>query len=195
MKYAILYSSGYISEIRDTEPTQEDLASQYLFFEEISDEDAATFEASSGQMYYIEGALIDLDSYEYMIEIRAIHQKIDKEFSEDLEGAKRAYRKYFASKRYQFEVGGIDVGGLAVRTDRLTVSRIYQADHLASADPTFTTEWKIGDGSFITVDATLIGQLSASITSHIQASFLREKTANEGVDAATTIEELKAVEW
>ncbi len=195
MKYAILYRSGFIVSISDTEPTEEDLAPEYLTFEEISDEDAATFESSGESMHYINGSLMDKKSYRDYIEVRALNEKIDKDFPEDLEGAKKVVRKYFANKRYQFEVGGIDVGGLAVRTDRLTVSRIYQADHLASADPTFTTEWKIGDGSFITVDATLIGQLSASITAHIQNSFSREKVANQGVDAATTIEELKAVEW
>jgi hypothetical protein len=195
MKYAILYRSGYILEIRDTEPTEEDLAPEYLTFEEISDEDAVTFESSSESMHYINGSLMDEKSYRDYIEVRALNEKIDKDFPEDLEGAKKVSRKYFANKRYQFEVGGIDVGGLEVRTDRLTVSRIYQADHLASADPTFATEWKLGDGSFITVDATLIGQLSASITSHIQNSFSRERIANQGVDAATTIEELKAVEW
>ena len=195
MKYAILYRSGQIVEIRDTEPTEEELVPQYLFVQEISDEDAATFEASGDRMFYIDGSLIDSDAYYYMIELKSIHDKIDRDFPEDLDGAKKAYRKYLANKRYQFEIGGINVGGLPVRTDRLTVSRIYQAHSLAIQDPTFTTEWKIGDGSFITVDATLIGQLSASITAHIQNSFSKEKTANEAVDASTTIEELKAVEF
>jgi hypothetical protein len=87
------------------------------------------------------------------------------------------------------------MGGLAVRTDRLTVARIYQANTLAIADPTFTTEWKLGNGTFVTVDATLIGQLSASVTAHIQASFVQEKAINALIDAATTIEDLKVINW
>ena len=195
MKYAILYRSGYILEIRDTEPTEEDLAPEYLTFEEISDEDAVTFESSSESMHYINGSLMDEKSYRDYIEVRALNEKIDKDFPEDLEGAKKVSRKYFANKRYQFEVGGIDVGGLPVRTDRLTVARIYQANSLAIQDPTFTTDWKIGDGTFITVDATLIGSISDAITSHIQTSFSREKTINDEITAATTIAELQAITW
>jgi hypothetical protein len=194
MKYAITDERGHIYEIQDTEPTEEQLGG-YLVSHEISDEDAATVEASSERMWYIDDVLYDFDGYIYRSKRDYTNQKIDEKFSDDIDGAKKLLRDHFSEKRYDVEVGGLDMGGLSVRTDRLTVARIYQAQSLATADPTFTTEWKLGDGSFITIDATLIGQLSAVITAHIQSSFVQEKTVNASIDAATTIDELKAIEW
>lgn len=194
MKYAILMRSGYIQRVQDTEPTEEELYSG-LIFEQISDEDALAYENRTEDLWYINDSLHNKEGYIEIAIKRRVDTKIDEHFSNDLEGAKKLIRNYFSEKRYNVEVGGLDMGGLAVRTDRLTVARIYQANQLATADPTFTTEWKLGDGSFVTVDATLIAQLSAAITAHIQSSFSQEKAVNALIDAATTIDEVKAIEW
>ena len=188
MKYAITGPRGLIRRIVDTEPTE---APHYS---EISDADAATVEASDDRYFIVDGTLLTQQAFRDQRQ-QEIHEQKLADFGADVDGAKQYARDYFADKRYNVEVGGIDVGGLPVRTDRLTVARIYQANALAVADPTFTTDWKIGDGSFITVDATLIGSLTDAITSHIQTSFSREKTINDEITAATTIAELQAITW
>ena len=189
MKYAITGPQGAIFNIVDVEPTN---APHYS---EISDADAATVEASEDRFFIVDGVLYDNKSWIAKLKREYANEKIDKDFSENLEGAKKLLRDHYAEYRYEVETGGLDMGGLAVRTDRHTVARIYQANTLAIADPTFTTEWKLGDGTFITVDATLISQLSASITAHIQASFAQEKAVNALIDSATTIEDLNVVNW
>ena len=188
MKYAITGPRGLIFRIVDTEPTE---APHYS---EISDADAATVEASDDRYFIVDGTLLTQQAFIDQKQQERHEQKL-ADFGADIDGAKQYARDYFADKRYNVEVGGIDVGGLPVRTDRLTVSRIYQANALAIQDPAFTTEWKIGDGSFITVDATLIASLTTAITSHIQTSFTRDETINEEITAATTIAELQAITW
>lgn len=188
MKYAITGPRGLIRRIVDEEPTD---APHYS---EISDADAVTLEASDDRYFIVDGNLLTRKAFRDQ-KLQERHEQLITDFGEDIDGAKKYVRDYFASKRYDVEVGGIDVGGLPVRTDRLTVGRIYQANSLAIADPAFTTDWKIGDGTFITVDATLIASISDSITSHIQASFEREKTINDEINATTTIAELQAITW
>jgi len=188
MKYAITGPQGRIHRIVDVEPTE---APHYS---EISDADAATVDASDEIYFIVNSTLLTLDEFREQKQTERFNQQLT-DFGADIDGAKKHSRDHYADKRYNVEVGGINVGGLPVRTDRLTVSRIYQANALAIQDPAFTTEWKIGDGSFITVDATLIASLTTAITSHIQTSFTREKTINEEITAATTIAELQAITW
>jgi hypothetical protein len=189
MKYAITGPRGLIRRIVDEEPTD---APHYS---EISDADAATVEASEGRFFIVDGVLLTMDEFRAAKQQERYEAQIT-EFGADIDGAKAFVRDHFASKRYDVEVGGIgDVNGISIRTDRFTVERIYQARFLASADPSFTTEWKLGDGSFITVDATSIIGISDAITLHIQASFSREKTINTSIDAATTLAELQAITW
>jgi len=188
MKYAITGPQGRIRRIVDVEPTEAP------YYSEISDADAATVDASDETYFIVNSTLLTLDEFREQKQTERFNQQLT-DFGADIDGAKKHSRDHYADKRYNVEVGGINVGGLPVRTDRLTVSRIYQANALAIQDPAFTTEWKIGDGSFITVDATLIASLTTAITSHIQTSFTREKTINEEITAATTIAELQAITW
>jgi hypothetical protein len=188
MKYAITGPRGLIFNIVDEEPTDAP------YYSEISDADAATVEASDNRYFIVDGTLLTREALRDQ-KTQERHEQVLADFGADVDGAKQYARDYFADKRYNVEVSGIDVGGLPVRTDRLTVSRIYQANSLALHDPAFTTDWKIGDDTFITVDATLIGSVSDAITSHIQTSFSREKTINDEITAATTIAELQAITW
>ena len=188
MKYAITGPRGLIIQIVEEEPTDAP------YYSEISDADAATVEASDDRYFIVDGTLLTQQAFRDQ-KTQERHEQALADFGADVDGAKQYARDHFASKRYDVEVGGIEVGGLPVRTDRLTVARIYQANSLAIQDPAFTTDWKIGDGTFITVDATLIGSISDAITSHIQTSFSREKTINDEITAATTIAELQAITW
>ena len=188
MKYAITGPRGLIIQIVDEEPTD----AQY--YSEISDADAATVEASDDRYFIVDGTLLTREALRDQ-KIQERHEQTLADFGADVDGAKQYLRDHFARKRYDVEVGGIDVNGLPVRTDRLTVARIYQAKSLALHDPAFTTEWKIANGTFITVDATIIDSISEAVTSHIQASFSREKEINEEITSATTIAELQAITW
>ena len=187
MKYAITGPRGRIFQIVDTEPTEAP------YYSEISDADAATVEASSDTFFIVGGVLKTQSEF---VADKQQERHIDKLNSyTDVDQAKEYARGYFAQKRYDFEVGGINVGGIDVRTDRFTVDRIYQARFLASLDNTFTTDWKLGDGSFLTIDAATITAISDGVTAHIKDSFQKEKAANDSITAATTIQELTAIQY
>ena len=187
MKYAITGPRGLIHRIEDTEPTE---APHYS---EISDADAATVEASDDRFFIVDGVLMTQDEFRAAKQLEIHNTKLG-EFT-DVDKAKEYTRDYFAQKRYDFEVGGINVGGIDVRTDRLTVDRIYQARFLAGEDNTFTTDWKLGNGVFLTIDAATILAISDGVTAHIKDSFAREKAANDSITAATTIQELTAIQY
>jgi hypothetical protein len=188
MKYAITGPRGLIFRIVDEEPTG---APHYS---EISDADAATVEASDDRYFIVDGTLLTQQALRDQKQQERYEAQIT-EFGADIDGAKAFVRDHFASKRYDFEVDGIDVNGLAVRTDRFTVERIYQARFLAKEDASFTTDWKLGDGTFLTIDATAIIGISDAVTAHLKGAFTREKTANTSIDAATTLAELQAITW
>ena len=177
--------------VSDTIPTDEELGG-YLVQHEISDEDAATVEASQEPLFYVDGSIIGIDDVIQHIK----HEKYLASLDENnLEKSKKLSRDYYAEKRYDYEVGGTSVGGLAVRTDRFTVDRIYQARVLAKEDAAFTTDWKLGDGTFLTLDAPTIIAIGDAVTAHLKDAFTREKVANESIDAATTVAELEAIVW
>ena len=188
MKYAITGPKGAIFNIVDVEPTDSP------HYSEISDADAATVEASEDRFFIVDGVLTTQEEFRAAKQQERYEAQIT-EFGADIDGAKVFARDHFASKRYDFEVGGINVGGIDVRTDRLTVDRIYQARFLASEDNTFTTDWKLSNGVFLTIDAATITAISDGVTAHIKESFQREKAANVSIDAATTLAELQAITW
>ena len=187
MKYAITGPRGAIFNIVDVEPTDGQT------YSEISDADAATVEASEGRFFIVDGVLLTQEEGIQKMRRSFVDEKIDN--SADLDAGKEILRDHFAERRYDFEVGGIDVNGVAVRTDRFTVERIYQARFLAKEDSAFTTDWKLGDGTFLTIDAPTIIGLSDAVTEHLKEAFTKEKVVNGSIDAATTVEEVKAVQW
>lgn len=191
MKYLITDPQGGIMRVSDTIPTDEELGG-YLVYHEISDEDAATVEASQEPLFYVDGSIIGIDDFIQHLKHEKYLASLDQN---DLEKSKKLSRDYYSEKRYDYEVGGTSVGGLAVRTDRFTVDRIYQARVLAKEDATFTTDWKLGDGTFLTLDAPTIIAIGDAVTAHLKDAFTREKVANESIDAATTIAELEAIIW
>lgn len=191
MKYLITDPQGGIMRVSDTIPTDEELGG-YLVYHEISDEDAATVEASQEPLFYVDGSIIGIDDFIQHIKHGKYLASLDQN---DLEKSKKLSRDYYAEKRYNYEVGGTSVGGLAVRTDRFTVDRIYQARVLAKEDAAFTTDWKLGDGTFLTLDAPTIIAIGDAVTAHLKDAFTRERVANESIDAATTVAELEAIVW
>ena len=191
MKYLITDPQGGIMRVSDTIPTDEELGG-YLVYHEISDEDAATVEASQEPLFYVDGSIIGIDDFIQHIKHGKYLASLDQN---DLEKSKKLSRDYYAEKRYDYEVGGTSVGGLAVRTDRFTVDRIYQARVLAKEDAAFTTDWKLGDGTFLTLDAPTIIAIGDAVTAHLKDAFTREKVANDSIDAATTVAELEAIVW
>lgn len=80
---------------------------------------------------------------------------------------------YAASRRWQHEVGGLMFAGFHIATDDRSKLMIVGARATASADPDFTTEWKL-PGGFITLDADTIIAVSDAVLAHVAECFAIE---------------------
>lgn len=101
---------------------------------------------------------------------------------------------YAAQKRWEKEVGGATVGGMAIHTDDRSKSLIMGARMAAEADPDFTTDWKAADGSFITIDAATIVAVSNAVLAHVANCFAIEAQVIDaiGIGTITTTSEIDA---
>lgn len=99
-----------------------------------------------------------------------------------------------AQKRWEKEVGGTIVGGMAIHTDDRSKSLIMGARMVAEADLDFTTDWKAADGSFVTIDAATIVAVSNAVLAHVASCFAIEAQviAAIGNGAITTTGEIDA---
>jgi len=92
---------------------------------------------------------------------------------------------YSASARFEEETGGITVNGYPVNTDRVTQAALASAYNLSKEDPATTFSYKLGDGTFITLDATQIPALATGVSQHTQSCFAAEAQLQLDIDAGT----------
>jgi hypothetical protein len=115
-----------------------------------------------------------------------------------LEKAAMLKKREIASARYDAEFGGFTDpnSGLFVRTDERTRSLLTAAKLRAQADAAYLVEnWKTADGSFLTLDASTIIALESAVHDFIEAQFAKEAALAAQIDAATTTEEVSAIQW
>ncbi len=87
------------------------------------------------------------------------------------EAARRELVAYAERKKWAKKVGGIVVGGLPVRTDDATRTEIGLARSDAALDPAWSTEWKLGNGTYVTLDGATINAIAAAVSAHVRACF------------------------
>ena len=97
-----------------------------------------------------------------------------------------------AERRWEVETGGVTIGGMTVETDDRSKLLIVNAAARAREDSTYTVRWKIGPGTFITLDAATLIAAEAAVFAHVQRCFAREAELSGQIDAATA-EELAAL--
>ena len=101
---------------------------------------------------------------------------------------------YTAQKRWEKEIGGIEVNGLTVATDDRSKMMPSGARVAAMADPGFTTAWKGSGGSFVPLDAVAVIAISDAVLAHVSACFVLEAQVKAGIEAGTitTVEQIDA---
>lgn len=99
-----------------------------------------------------------------------------------------------AACRWRRQTGGIMVAGLPVRTDDKTRIEIGLARADATADPGWTTRWKLANGQFVSINATAIAGIAEAVSLHLRDCFAREDRAAAGIAAGsiTTLAEVEA---
>jgi hypothetical protein len=85
---------------------------------------------------------------------------------------------YAAAKRYAKETGGthvtLDGQVVTMPTDRQTQAQFTGAYAFAQVNSALTVQWKLGDGSFVTLTAALVLQVAIAVATFVQAAFATE---------------------
>lgn len=97
-----------------------------------------------------------------------------------------------AERRWDVETGGVDIGGMNVETDDRSKLLVVNAAARAREDSTYTVRWKVGPGTFITLDAAALISVEAAVFAHVQRCFAREAELSDQIDAAEELTELAA---
>lgn len=96
-----------------------------------------------------------------------------------------------AARRYQAEIGGIELAGLPIATDDRSKLLINGAALRASREPGYTLRWKTGD-DFIDLSGAQVLAMADAVADHVQRCFDREAELQAAVaDGSITAEMLE----
>ena len=99
-----------------------------------------------------------------------------------------------ADLRWQRETGGIEVGGLPVRTDRETQGSISRARQSFKEGDLTSVRWKLSDAQRITLGEAQLDGIAGAVTAHVAACFDAEGDVADLVFAAADIAALTAID-
>ena len=89
-----------------------------------------------------------------------------------------------AQKRYEIEVGGVDVSGVTIPTDRESQTKWVAVRTIAKEDADYVVQWKT-PGGWVTLDAQQIIAIADAVQSHVQSAFDWEAAHSDAINALT----------
>lgn len=92
---------------------------------------------------------------------------------------------YAAAKRYAKETGGTTVSGVAYPSDRPSQSKYASAVLMSQLNPAASFQWKVGEGSFVTLDAAGILAVATTVGTFVQDCFAIEASTVASIKATT----------
>lgn len=95
-----------------------------------------------------------------------------------------------AFKRYERETAGITTAGYTVFTDRPSQMKLTSVALRASQDSSYSVDWKLTDGTFVTLTGAQITAIANAVGDYVQACYTREATLLAAVAAGTFTEEM-----
>jgi hypothetical protein len=188
MKYAVINKFGGINRITESEPQFIDDSRTVA---ELSDADAATVEfgmSATPRIWYrlVNGSVMTVTAA----------LKLEAFLALPLDEAQTVKIAEIAKARYEVEVGGVQVPPYGViPTDIATQAKLTAVYIKATNDPTYTKNWKVGATTWAVLDAQTIITIGDAVEAHVQAQFDKEETLTAAALAATTVEELVAINW
>lgn len=90
--------------------------------------------------------------------------------------------EYARQKRWEKEVGGISVAGVAVATDDRSQTKIIGARVAADADPAWATIWSGSDGGLYPLDAAAMVAISNAVQAHVNSCFTIYATVADEIE-------------
>jgi len=112
--------------------------------------------------------------------------------SDELKASQKAI---ITSTRYDHEIAGIDVSGMPVETDRETRNILTSTMSMLAIDPSITTQWKLSDGTFQTLNYDQLKVIALASFNYVQACFNREAILLKAVDDGTYRDEWLELDW
>ena len=112
----------------------------------------------------------------------------------DIDTLKQGKLWQLADARWREETAGFMYNGHEFHSDRESQDRFFQAYMASLSDPNFTVTWKTKDG-WLEMTASDFITLYNEFQTFLQGLYQKEKNLQALVEAATTIEELNAIEW
>jgi len=112
----------------------------------------------------------------------------------DIEKYKAKKIVELADARWREEVGGYMYKGHEFHSDRESQDRFFQAYMASLSDSNFTVTWKTKNG-WLEMTASDFITLYNEFYVFLQNLYQKEKNLQEQIEAATTIEELEAIQW
>ena len=111
-----------------------------------------------------------------------------------LESSKIDKKKEIADWRWRREVGGVNVGGTRILTDRESQAQITSAYTSLANNLVASVDFKTADGTWVALGLLEVSAVAQAVAAHVQQSFSLEKQLGQMVDAAETIEQVQAIE-
>ena len=99
-----------------------------------------------------------------------------------------------AALRWEKETSGTLFNGMPVATDAVSQTKYIGAVVGAQIDPNAVINWKMADGTFVTLDAAAITAVAMAVRAHVQACFDNEAELKAQIEAASTADEIVAVD-
>jgi hypothetical protein len=94
-------------------------------------------------------------------------------------------KAFAAAERYNRQTAGYSYRGRTFDTDPDSVAAFNTIYVLAQANPSYSTSWKLSDGSFTPMDATTIISTYNAIVRFTQALFTAESVVSAAVDSGS----------
>ena len=110
---------------------------------------------------------------------------------EELRAAKLAE---LAALRWEKETGGTTFNGIPLATDAVSQTKYIGAVVGAQIDPDAVINWKMADGTFVSLNAQAITAVAMAVRAHVQACFDREAVLKAQIEAASTEDEIAAID-
>lgn len=134
------------------------------------------------ELYVIDGSPVWKDeAYQY-------------EAQGDLEGYRAHLLEELKAKRHEVETRGVSYEGHTFGSDAESRQSVVETLEYALDQDSFSTVWKTSDGFMTDVTAADLKAVRDKIASLRQAAFDNEATLATEINAAATIDELKAVD-
>ncbi|HDS1694761.1 TPA: DUF4376 domain-containing protein [Pseudomonas putida] len=116
------------------------------------------------------------------------------EIAERDEAVTAAWMDQIAARRYQAEIGGIELAGLPIATDDRSKLLINGAAARATRDSSYVLKWKTDEG-FIDLPADQVLTMADAVADHVQACFDREAELQAAVADGTITAEMIEQGW